>query len=330
MEINNPKRFVGRRWLQAAGPWMVGVFLVAAALLLAFLGEVGADDRAGPGAEGGSTAAEAAVSSGNSAAAAMRVEGSGSFVAPATVGSAAMAVWRSEVRVSRDSPRLGLDIGWTSDHYDFSRVGRLPFGGEKPFETLQLLDAGVTLKGPLWRRTGYFVGLRGSLGFERDPGDGFGAAGMAGLSMPLGTDWAMTLGAGLSWNRVQTQPFPVVGFRYESPDLPGFSADLAFPATEIAWRMSDLVGWRLTGNIADNLYKLSDDNPAAADGYVSLFSSRVGAWLDLYPATGLSIGLGALYALPGTMTVYRESGSRLKTFDVGGAPGGAARLRYEF
>jgi hypothetical protein len=320
---------IRRHWLTVVGPWLLGLALVGMNLGLAILGEARAEEKAGMELEAG-LAAMAEASKSEPDKTANQLEGAGSYVAPATVKGASMAVWRGEARISRDTPRLGLDLGWTTDRYDFTRAGRLPFGGEKPFEALNLLDGGVTSKGPLWRDMNYFAGLRGSLGFERDPGDGFGVSAMAGVALPLGTDWAVTVGGGLSWNRIRTQPFPVVGLHYESPAIRGLSADLGFPRTEIAWRANAYWGLRLTGSLEENLYKLADDNAAAAGGYVEMLSSRVGLWLDLRPMTGLSVSLGGLYAPAGQMTLYRESGSRLKTYDIGGAPGGAARLRYEF
>jgi hypothetical protein len=61
-----------------------------------------------------------------------------------------------------------------------------------------------------------------------------------------------------------------------------------------------------------------------------MLSPQAGLWFDVRPMQGLTASIGGLYTLPGTMTFYRESGSRIKQFDVGGAPGGALRLRYEF
>jgi hypothetical protein len=327
MELEDGQSTGKSGWVQVVGPWLMGLVLLGMALLLAILGEAKAEDKAGVELQEGLAAMERAGGKD----ATIAVEGGGSYIAPATVKGASMAAWRGEARASYDTPRFGFDLGWTTDRYDFTRVGRwLPIRGDKPFESLTLLDAGVTAKGPLWQRMDYFVGLRGNVGFEREVNGGFGASALAGAAMPLGADWALTLGGGVSWNRIEIQAFPVVGVRYESASIRGFSANLAFPKSEVAWRVSEYWGCRLTGSVEDALYKLSDDHALAADGYVEMFSSRVGAWLDLWPTSGLSVNLGALYALPGRMTFYRESGSRIKGYDVGGAPGGAVRLRYEF
>lgn len=315
-------------WRRRFWSWMVGALLVGMVLVLTAREEA----EAGTRVETGEVAPEAAPSDDDAGQTGFGLSGASSYAAPAAFKGATMAVWRNEARISWERPRFGFDLGWTGDWYDFARAGRLPFGGKAPFRELHMVDGGVTLRGPLWRRADFFLGLRGSCGFERSPGDGFGLAAMAGAAMPLGPDWRVTLGAGLSWSRVESQVFPVVGVRYEPVARPGFKAILAFPRSEISWRPDRLASWgvRVTGSVEDGLYKLSDDHAVAPDGYVVMFGGRLGAWLDLWPARGMVLSLGALYALPGQMSFYRESGSRIKRYDVGGAPGGAAQLRYEF
>ena len=72
------------------------------------------------------------------------------------------------------------------------------------------------------------------------------------------------------------------------------------------------------------------NNPAAPSGTVAFFAPRAGLFVDLAPSQGLKASLGAHYALPGTMTFYRESGSQLKRYDTGGAPGASLRLGWSF
>lgn len=316
--------------------WLVGLGLLAVALLLAALGEARAAEGTAVGLEedlGAMRQAATAKDSGKQTtwATGLGVSGAASYVAPAKISGASVAVRQEEAKIAYDTEHLGLDLGYVTGQYDFSDVGRLPFGGRVPFESLTRLEAGATLQGGLWGDVSGFVGLRGDLGYEKEPrGNGLGGTALAGLSLPLGRQWRMTLGGGLSLTPVAVRGVPLVGFRYESAAVPGLTADLGFPRTEVAWRGGSWWGLRLTGGIESGQYRLADDNPAAPGGLADLFSARVGAWLDLHPARGLGVSLGALYALPGTMTFYRESGSRLKTYDTGGAPGGALRLRYDF
>jgi len=315
----------------AVRSWLFGLGLLATVLVLAAMGEAGAAQ--GPGGEeeealaamagpGRKQGRDGATASG------LSLEAGGTAVAPADVSGAGMAVWRDEFKATYDTEHVGVDLGYTGSHYDFSKTGRLPFGGRAPFGDLHRFDAGVTAKGGLWGNVGGFVGLRGGLGYERDPGGGFDGTALAGIVVPLGSRWAMTLGGGVSVSKVETQPVAIAGLRYESGSR--FTADLGFPRTEVVWRGGEWWGLRLTGGIEAGQYRLADDNPAAPDGYVSMLSPQAGLWFDLRPMEGLSASFGALYALPGTMTFYRESGSRIKRFDVGGAPGGGLRLRYEF
>lgn len=320
-----------RGW-QAVLPWMFGVTLLGAALLLAYLGEAWADDNAGVRVTQDLEAMEEADHGGRRDAgkSAFSATSQGSYVAPVAVSKARMAAWREAVTLSYDTGRLGLDMGYTGTWYDFSRVGRLPFGGRAPFEALHALEAGLTVRGDLWRAVKGFVGLRGNLGFERDPVGAPAGSILAGASFPLGDHWLLTLGGGVSVSKITTQAFPVASVRYASPAMPDLSVELGFPRTEVAWRGGKWWGLRVTGAMDGGEYKLAEDNPVAGGGFVSLLEARVGTWLDLWPYQGLSVSLGALYALPGTMTFYRESGSRIKEYDTGGGPGGAARLRFTF
>ena len=315
---------------------LFGLGLLAAALLLAAISEARA-------AEGNAVEVEEALGTMRTAAArqdsaatpvwakGLGVSGGGSYVAPAKVSGASMSVWQEEAKITYDTGTVGLDLGYVTGQYVFSDVGRLPFAGQAPFERLSRLEAGLTVQGGLWGDVSGFVGLRGNLGYEKEPSArGLGGTALAGLNLPLGRQWRMTLGGGVCVTPVAVQAVPLLSFRYASDTVPELTAELGFPRTEVAWRGGSWWGLRLTGGIESGQYRLAEDNPAAPDGVADLFSARVGAWVDVSPARGLGISLGALYALPGTMTLYRESGSRLKTYDTGGAPGGALRLRYDF
>lgn len=314
------------------GPWFLGLGLLALALLLAALGEARGDDRAAVAVEEDLSAMATAAS--NKAAghkAGLRVEAGGSYTGPATVSGASVSVWQKEGRIAYDTGNLALDLGATTGQYNFTRAVRLPFGSRSPFENLTRFDAGITLKGGIWRDVAGFIGLRGDLGFEKQPDvRDLGGTALAGVVVPLGSQWAVTLGGGASVTPVDVTPVPVVGVRYESASVSGLTANLGLPRTEVAWRGGSWWTLRATGDIESGTYRLCDDNPTVPDGTVSLFAARLGASVDLEPAQGLRLGFGAFYALPGTMTFYRESGSRLKRYTVGGAPGGSLRLSYEF
>ncbi|MYL84540.1 hypothetical protein GTA51_15575 [Desulfovibrio aerotolerans] len=313
-----------------------GLGLLAAALLLAAISEARAAEGEGVEVEEalGTMGAAAARQDGATKPAwgeGLGLSGEGSYVAPAKVSGASMSVWQEEAKITYDTGTVGVDLGYVTGQYAFSNVGRLPFAGQAPFERLSRLEAGLTVQGGLWDDISGFVGLRGTMGYEKAlTARGLGGTALAGLSLPLGRQWRMTVGGGVSLTPVAVQAVPLLSFRYAPDSLPELTAELGFPRTEVAWRGGSWWGLRLTGGIEGGQYRLAEDNPAAPDGVADLFSARVGAWVDVYPARGLGISLGALYALPGTMTLYRESGSRLKTYDTGGAPGGALRLRYDF
>jgi hypothetical protein len=312
---------------QDAWSWIVGLGLLAVTLLMVVVGEsMAAMGPVGEAEEALSAMARERGQEGKALGAG--IEASGSAMAPADVSGAGMAVWRDEIKAAYDTEHFGFDAGYVGSHYRFSKTGNLPFAGRRPFEHLHRLEAGVTVRGGLWGEVTGFAGLRGSLGFERDPGRGYAGTALAGVAFPLGGAWTMTLGGGASMNKVEIQPAAMLGFRYDAGGE--FAADLGFPRTEITWRGGEWWSLRLTGSLESGLYGLAGDNPVAPDGYVSMLSPQGGLWLDLRPLNGLAVSLGALYSLPGTMSIYRESGSRLKRLDVGGAPGGGLRLRYEF
>ena len=248
---------------------------------------------------------------------------------PADIDGAGVAVSRASVKAAAGTEHFAWDMGYTGSHFEFSDVGHLPFGGRIPFEDLHRFELGLTVRGGLWGNVGGFATVRGGLGFERAPGaSGLDGTVLAGLSVPLGKKWTVQCGGGVAGSRVETQAVPMVAFNYASGDR--FAAQLGFPHTEISWRGGTWWSVRLTGGIEAGSYGLADDNPIARKGSVAVLAPRTGLWFDLRPMDGFSASIGALYALPGTMTFYRESGSRIKRFDVGGAPGGALRLRYEF
>ncbi|QLA18646.1 hypothetical protein [Desulfolutivibrio sulfoxidireducens] len=308
-------------------PWIVGLGLLAVTLILVVVDET----RAAQGPVGEEEEALAAMrrrEESDATLSGLGLESAGSAIAPANVSGTGMAVWRDEIKASYDMPHFGFDAGYVGSHYLFSKTGNLLFAGRRPFEHLHRLEAGVTVRGGLWGNVTGFAGFRGSLGFERDPGRGYEGTALAGLAFPLGGSWTMTLGGGASINKVEVQPAALLGFRYDAGGA--FAADLGFPRTEITWRGGPWWALRLTGGLDAGFYALSGGNPVAPDGYVSLLSPQGGLWLDLRPLEGLVVSLGGLYSLPGTMSIYRESGSRLKRLDVGGAPGGGLRLRYEF
>ncbi|KAF5032304.1 hypothetical protein DSECCO2_618690 [anaerobic digester metagenome] len=310
--------------------WLFGISLLAAVTVLALLGECGAASDpdelhdATPGASAGKAAVPPA---GNGPT--LHVETEGSALAPADIDGAGVAVARASVKAAAGTEHFAWDVGYAGSRFDFSDVGHLPFGGRIPFEDLHRFELGLTVRGGLWGNVGGFATVRGGLGFERAPGaSGLDGTVLAGLSVPLGRKWTVQCGGGVAGSRVETQAVPLVVFNYASGDR--FAAQLGFPHTEISWRGGTWWSVRLTGGIEAGSYGLADDNPIARKGSVAVLAPRTGLWFDLRPMDGFSASIGALYALPGAMTFYRESGSRIKRFDVGGAPGGALRLRYEF
>jgi hypothetical protein len=310
--------------------WLFGISLLAAVTVLALLGECCAasdPDELHDATPGASAGKPAPPPTGNSPTCNMEAEGN--TLAPADIDGAGVAVSRASVKAAAGTEHFAWDMGYTGSHFEFSDVGHLPFGGRIPFENLHRFELGLTVRGGLWGTVGGFATVRGGLGFERDPGaSGLDGTALAGLVVPLGRKWTVQFGGGVTGSKVETQAVPVIGFNYESGDR--FAAKLGFPHTEIAWRGGTWWGVRLTGSIEAGSYGLADDNPIARKGSVAILAPQTGLWFDLRPMDGFSASIGALYALPGTMTFYRESGSRIKRFDVGGAPGGALRLRYEF
>lgn len=328
---NRGETFVSLRIFPTIRTWLFGIGLLAPVVLMAAFGVSSAAE--GPGGEeeqalAAMAGAEVKPGQQNATGAGVRLEAGGSVLAPADVSGAGMAVWRDNVKASYDTDHFGFDLGYAGSHYEFSKVGHLPFGGSTPFDSLHRFDAGVTVKGGLWGDMSGFASFRGSVGYERDLGDGFTGTPLAGIIVPLSSQWTVTLGGGASISKVETRPVPLVNLHYQNGGP--FSVDLGFPRTEIAWRGGTWWSLRLTGSIEAGQYKLANDNPVTSDGYVAMLSPQAGLWFDVRPIQGLTASIGGLYALPGTMTFYRESGSRIKRFDVGGAPGGALRLRYEF
>ncbi len=309
------------------GPWLLGLGLLLAALLLAVLGEAQAADEAGTGLARDLEDMDAAKNGQGQ----FRVEAGGGWTALQTVSKARLSMAREEVRAFYETGHLALDMGFETGQYDFSRTGRLPFGGRAPFEHLSRFEGGLAVQGGLWSGVSGFLGLRGDLGYEDSPDNrGLGGTAMAGLAIPIGRGWLLTLGGGASLTPVDVQPVPVVALRYEAPADTGIVVDLGLPRTEASWRGGSWWTLRLTGEIDGGHYHLSDDNPAAKDGTAAFFTPRAGLFVDLTPMPGLKASLGAHYALPGTLTLYRENGSQLKRYDTGGAPGASLRLGWSF
>ena len=165
------------------GPWLLGLGLLLAALLLAVLGEARAADEAGTGLARDLEAMDAAQKGQGT----LRVEAGGGWTAPQTVSKARFAMAREEARVFYETGHLALDLGFETGQYDFARAGRLPFGGRAPFDNLSRFDGGLAVRGGLWSDVSGFLGLRGDLGYEDSPdARGLGGTAMAGLVVPMG------------------------------------------------------------------------------------------------------------------------------------------------
>ncbi|QAZ65932.1 hypothetical protein [Solidesulfovibrio carbinolicus] len=312
---------------QVFGPWLLGLGLLLAALLLAVLGEARAADEAGTGLARDLEDMNAAKNEQGK----IRIEAGGGWTAPQTVSKARFSMAREEARAYYETDLLALDMGFETGQYDFTRTGRLPFGGRAPFKNLSRFEGGLAVQGGLWSDVSGFLGLRGDLGYEDSPDlRGLGGTAMAGLVVPMGRSWLLTLGGGASLTPVDVQPVPIVALRYEAPADTGIIVNLGLPRTEASWRGGSWWTLRLTGELDGAHYHLADDNPAAPQGTAAFFAPRAGLFVDLTPMAGLKASLGAHYALPGTMTFYRESGSQLKRYDTGGAPGASLRLGWSF
>lgn len=263
----------------------------------------------------------------------IKIKTTGSMVAPREISGSGGKVGesRAEIEAAWSIGRITLTGQYEGRFYAWEDPGRLPFGnGSAPWSNLHRLGADVSYRGDLWGDFGYFVGGYAGASFEDSLDDALNLIGYGGATWRISNEWTASVGAGVTYNRVETFPFPVVGLHYVSSSIKGLTAELKFPFASAAWRFSDMFGVRVFGNYDYGIYKLRRDSPVVRGGFVETRGYVAGAYLDMWPAKRVRLSVGAEYDFQGDYSLYRDDGSRIRRYTRDGGPGGRAQFKWTF
>lgn len=258
----------------------------------------------------------------------------GLYLAPSALDDRAgkVSVARVQADASLGNDLLTVGLALRRDAYQWEKTGSLPFGNGRtaPWQELNRIGLTATHSGSLAQDWRYFATVGGSASYEKDLDGSLGLNGAAGLLWQMTPQWRLRLGAGGVWHAVRAYPYPVVGLTYQSPDIAGLSAEIGFPASFVAYRVNEVLGIRLTGEVDYGLYRLASDSTVRRNGYVETMSYAAGLWLETFPAAGLTVRAGGGVDFGGEVSLYRESGKGEKTYTRQAAPRLGATLRYVF
>ena len=245
----------------------------------------------------------------------------------------------ADENISAQTMRARVDYSRFTLQYDrigyfWHRVSELPFGNgrDDPWNDLTSIDFRVRHTGVVNDKWGYFVG--GGIGSSQESG----ASGLlhlsasGGFSHALSPKTRLSLGALVRHNEVETLFFPMVGLSLgdSSRESSGFSANLGVPVTKIQYRFNPLVATRINLGLDKGLYKLADDNPAMADGYLGVEDWRAGWYLEANPLENLMFSVGLLYHFGREFTIYDQDGGNERDYSVSPSVGVVLQTEFKF
>lgn len=205
--------------------------------------------------------------------------------------------------------------------------------GKEPWGSLTTISPGLQYFQKLgdW---GIWAQFMASTGFEDSiTGDSWTyQPQLLGLYMPT-SDWAIYFGAGYLYHPVEPVFYPVLGLAFRHEEKTGLCGAIGFPETMLRYWLADKWSVKADFGWAINTYRLADDNPLAAKGYLRMDEKIPGLYLEYWPVEGLLISPGVRWHLDRKLTVYdsdRDEVSGLDKVDVDAAWSAALQVSYTF
>ncbi len=155
---------------------------------------------------------------------------------------------------------------------------------------------------------------------------------LLGLYMPT-DDWAIYFGGGYIYHPVEPLAYPVIGLAFRHEEKTGLCGAIGFPETMLRYWLTERWSVKLDFGWAINTYRLADDNPIAAKGYLRIDEKIPGLHLEYRPMEGLLVSPGVRWHLDRTLTVYdsdRDEVSGLDDVNVDAAWSAVLQVGYEF
>lgn len=155
---------------------------------------------------------------------------------------------------------------------------------------------------------------------------------LLGLYMPT-NDWAIYFGGGYMYHPVEPLVYPVIGLAFRHEEKTGLCGAIGFPETMLRYWLTEQWSMKLDFGWAINTYRLADDNPMAAEGYLRIDEKIPGLHLEYRPVDGLIVSPGVRWHLDRKLTVYdedRDEIAALDEVDVDSAVSAVLQVGYEF
>ncbi len=214
----------------------------------------------------------------------------------------------------------------------WEKADALPFGNglEDPWQHLHVIGLRArydrSISGP-WR---FFLGARFFSSFEEQLDQSWGGAVDGGLEYVFSTSFKMGVGAAFFGDYTRTDVFPLVRLVWLPDPQKGLGIFLGIPETSVRYRFSSAWAAKIGIHFDHRTYRLADDNPVQAEGYVEMEEFIPGVYLEFNPVPNFSVSVGAEYALGREWTLYNDDGNEEDKFDLDNAVGGILKLSYRF
>lgn len=257
----------------------------------------------------------------------------GQYIAPANFsnGLGSSEIYRSSITAKYDR----YSLNYTFSHFIWQAKDQMPpsIQGRVPWENLHDLNFQARiLQGKFWDRWYYWLHAELSSAFEAD----FPGAVGAGLSGELAFDiyegWMLGIVAKtLALNPLNSDLFGEATF--------GFAVHVSQKQLRQALRYcglasdkegSERINFSFAFTTASKTYRLADDNPLYSNGYMSMISSKVGAYLDWLALDNLVVSIGPEFIFDRRYRLYNSSGSLESSHVQDDALGGFVGVRYMF
>ena len=253
----------------------------------------------------------------------------GEYLSEADLGDGQVSTASGRVQVTyRD-----ISFEYQSTFFSWDNLPGLPFGNgnDDPWKALHTISLGYQHDGKINQNWSCFGSMRVFSTFEEQMEDSMGVDLMGGVRYRLGSDWELILGAVGRFYPVDSFVLPVAGLSWNQAAQQGFSAEIGFPETSLAYHFDPGLALRLKMlGFDQNAYRLADDSVVEPSGYVGVNDLFAGLQLEYSPIDHLSFEAGVVYTFHRTITTYDQDGDNENEYDADDAWGGALRIVYSF
>lgn len=263
-------------------------------------------------------------------------EGPEVAVYSALAGAAEFENDRGEMAMAKAGARIayqGFSLDYSVTGFTWDDESRLPFGSgnDAPWDRFHQVALQADHSGELGKGWGYFAGAKAGAAYEKEMDDSFSLEAFGGLSYGFSESLTASAGVMAGVDAIRASVLPMLNIAWDGRENGrGWYATLGVPETSLGYAFGKALQVHADLGMDGATYRLADDSSVRRKGYVKLEGMQARLMADYSPAEDLTLSLGPTYDFARSLKFYNKDGDEQGSYDLGGALGVAAAIRYAF